>query len=69
MSIITKAILQCPLCSSKYIEKMAFKNKQLSSRCVFCNTVFEIINKSECCVYCSYSNVLCPEKQSENLNK
>ncbi|MFH6968871.1 GDCCVxC domain-containing (seleno)protein [Flavobacterium sp. FlaQc-28] len=63
--IVTKAILQCPECDSKYTERIPLKGKILSSRCVFCSAVFEITQPEQCCIYCAYGNVPCPEKQNE----
>ncbi len=61
--VITDAILECPLCHSKYPVKMPLISKHLSSRCNFCYEVFHINVKDECCVYCTYSNTSCPNSQ------
>lgn len=64
----TEAIMSCPNCGSKYKQKMPQIAKHINSKCVFCHTVFGITNTNECCVYCTYSNVLCLEAQKK-INK
>ncbi|WP_410504587.1 GDCCVxC domain-containing (seleno)protein [Maribacter sp. ACAM166] len=58
--------MNCPNCGSKYKQKMPQIGKHMNSKCVFCYTVFGIKNSKDCCVYCSYSNKLCPEAQKIN---
>ncbi|WP_394854129.1 GDCCVxC domain-containing (seleno)protein [Imperialibacter roseus] len=64
--IQTEAILECPSCHSKYRVQMPQRGKHLNSRCVFCGEVYSIKSEDECCVYCQYSNLLCPAKQKIN---
>ena len=61
--IITEAIICCPVCGSKYKQKMPQVSKHINTKCVFCQTIFGIKTVNDCCVYCAYSNVLCIEKQ------
>lgn len=63
-----KAILTCPNCGSKYKQNMPRIGKHMNSKCVFCHTVFGITDINDCCVYCAYSDMLCPEAQ-KNINK
>jgi len=64
--IKSDAIMSCPNCGSKYKIKMPHIGKHINSKCVFCHTVFGINNTNDCCVYCTYSDVLCPKAQKEN---
>lgn len=63
--INTEAIMQCPNCGSKYKQKMPQLAKHINNKCVVCSTFFGIGHTKECCVYCSYSNVICPTAQRE----
>ena len=63
-----QAIISCPICGSKYKQQMPKIGKHMNSKCVFCHTVFGINNTNDCCVYCTYSNILCPEAQKK-INK
>lgn len=59
----TEAIICCPVCGSKYKQKMPQIGKHINSKCVFCHTVFGIKNSDECCVYCTYSDKSCPQSK------
>ncbi|ADV50273.1 hypothetical protein Celal_2998 [Cellulophaga algicola DSM 14237] len=63
-----EAVLNCPVCGSKYKQKMPQIGKHINSKCVSCNTVFGINNTNDCCVYCTYSDVLCPKTQKKIKN-
>lgn len=58
-----EAMMCCPNCGSKYKQKMPLIGKHINNQCVFCHTFFGITNSDDCCVYCKYSNVLCPKAQ------
>jgi len=68
LKIITEAIMSCPICGSKYKQKMPQIGKHINNKCVFCHTIFGINNTDDCCVYCKYSNVTCPKAQKK-INK
>ncbi|WP_394336253.1 GDCCVxC domain-containing (seleno)protein [Arenibacter echinorum] len=55
--------MSCPICGSKYKEKMPQIGKHINSRCVFCHTLFGIKDTNDCCVYCTYSDKICPKAQ------
>lgn len=61
--IRNEAIVDCPICFSKFHVQMPQIAKHLSCRCVFCKVVFRIKEIKECCVYCRYSDTSCPERQ------
>jgi len=65
LNIETEAIMNCPICGSKYKQKIPQIGKHINSKCVFCHVVFRINNVNDCCVYCSYSDKLCPEAQKK----
>lgn len=68
LKINTEAIMTCPICGSKYKQKMPRIGKHINSKCAFCHTPFGITNINDCCIYCAYSNILCPEAQKK-INK
>jgi|26BtaG_2_1085354.scaffolds.fasta_scaffold00008_62 hypothetical protein len=61
--------ITCPSCGSKYQQKMPRKSKHINHKCVLCHTVFGISDITECCVYCAYSNELCPQAQKQKNKK
>jgi transposase-like protein len=67
--INTKAIMTCPICGSKYAQKMPKIGKHINYKCMFCNSVFGITNINDCCVYCKHSNALCPIAQKKANKK
>ena len=62
METITQAKLTCPRCGYDQILDMPSDACQFFYECVNCKTVLRP-NAGDCCVFCSYSNVLCPSKQ------
>jgi hypothetical protein len=65
LKINTEATMHCPICGSKYKQKMPQIGRHINNKCVVCHTFFGIKNINDCCVYCSYSNVICPEAQKK----
>ena len=62
--IETNAILTCPECNTKHKVVMPLEGKQHFFKCPNQKCEAEIsIEKDECCVFCSHSNMSCPAKQ------
>jgi hypothetical protein len=66
MKSITEATLTCPRCG--FAEKMAMP----TDACLFfhacrgCGAVLKP-NPGDCCVFCSFGDVVCPPKQTEKF--
>lgn len=58
------AVLTCPECGTKHNVIMHTEAKQHFFKCANKECGTEIFTKEgECCVFCSYSNSICPFKQ------
>jgi len=62
VQIITEATITCPMCGFQKTETMPRDACQFYYRCEGCGEMLRP-SKSDCCVFCSYANVVCPPKQ------
>lgn len=62
MEIITKSVINCPVCGHKKQEEMPTDACQYFYECVACKTILKPL-PGDCCVYCSYGTVKCPPVQ------
>ena len=62
MEVITRAKLTCPECGRSEDAEMPTDACQLFSDCLGCGTVLKP-KEGDCCVFCSYSDTVCPPKQ------
>ncbi|MFA6541292.1 MAG: GDCCVxC domain-containing (seleno)protein [Bacteroidota bacterium] len=63
MEIILTSILTCPRCGFKKEETMPVDACRFFYECTQCKTVLRP-KQGDCCVFCSYGTVPCPDKQS-----
>lgn len=61
--IVLDAVITCPHCGTKSREVMPTDACQHFYRCACCAEVLPP-RKGDCCVFCSYSDQICPPKQS-----
>lgn len=66
ISVIT-CVITCPSCSYKSTEIMPVNYCQIWYKCKKCEIVIKP-KKDECCIYCSYGNVMCPSKQKKEIH-
>ena len=62
IKIISTSTITCPLCGHRKGELMPTNACQYFYECEKCNEVLKPI-KGDCCVYCSYGDVVCPPIQ------
>jgi hypothetical protein len=62
MKIILDSVITCPVCGHSELETMPIDACQFFYECKNCHTVLKP-NPGDCCVYCSYGSVLCPQVQ------
>ena len=61
--IKTTSIIKCPVCGKEKEEKMPTNKCMNMYICTYCGA--EITPKDgDCCVFCSYGDTPCPDKQS-----
>lgn len=58
----TEATITCPVCNAKARESMPEDACQYFYRCTSCGEMLKPI-VGDCCVFCSYADVLCPPRQ------
>jgi len=61
--LILETIITCPNCGHKKEETMPVNACQFFYECENCKAILKP-KKGDCCVYCSYSTVLCPPMQN-----
>jgi hypothetical protein len=59
---VTEATITCPECGTARREAMPENACQHFYTCTSCGTMLRP-RQSDCCVFCSYSDQLCPPKQ------
>lgn len=64
MEIILQSTITCPNCGHKKEETMPFTACQFFYKCEVCQTVLKP-NAGDCCIYCSFGDVVCPPRQNE----
>ena len=62
-SIVLEATLTCPECEFVKTETMPTNACQFFYRCSACGTTLKPL-PGDCCVFCSYSDQMCPPRQS-----
>ena len=65
-TIKTTATITCPICHSRHVEEMPRDACQHFYKCKSCKTLIKP-KQGDCCVFCSYSDSLCPPKQVERF--
>ena len=66
--IIYRSIIYCPFCGFKKEELMPDNACQYFYECKNCGKILKP-KEGDCCVFCSYGTVKCPEIQRERLAK
>jgi hypothetical protein len=61
--IILEARITCPECSHTKLEEMPTNACQYFYACSGCETLLKPL-PGDCCVYCSYADVVCPPQQT-----
>ena len=61
--VITEARVTCPACGFEKSESMPTDSCQVVYRCERCGTLLRPL-PGDCCVFCSYSDQVCPPKQA-----
>ena len=64
MTVITAATLSCPECGTTHVEEMPSNACRFFYTCPSCSTRLRPL-PGDCCVFCSYSDQLCPPKQTD----
>lgn len=64
MEIILQSTITCPNCGHKKEETMPSTACQFFYKCEVCQTVLKP-NAGDCCIYCSFGDVVCPPRQNE----
>lgn len=59
---VLRATLTCPHCGKSKVEEMPQDACQWFYECVFCGELLRP-REGDCCVFCSYGDVVCPPKQ------
>lgn len=62
----TVATLTCPKCQAEQTAKMPENACQHFYKCQKCEEMLKP-EKGDCCVFCSYADVMCPPKQREQI--
>ena len=60
-------IITCPNCGSRSKEVMPENACQYFWQCPKCKTILKPL-QNDCCVYCSYGDIVCPPKQMDSNN-
>lgn len=60
-----QANIKCPNCGAETKEIMPKKKRVYFYACPKCYNILKP-KPGECCIFCSYADVKCPAKQSEN---
>jgi hypothetical protein len=62
--MVGTATLTCPECSSKHVEEMPVNACLFFYTCPSCSARLRPL-PGDCCVFCSYSDQVCPPKQAD----
>lgn len=66
--MILKSIIKCPECGFEKEETIPGDYCLIFYTCPSCDTLLER-KPGSCCIFCSYGNVKCLPKQTEDLNQ
>jgi hypothetical protein len=61
---VTEATITCPLCGTQARERMPDNACRFFYRCTGCRALLRP-KAGDCCVFCSYSDAVCPPKACE----
>jgi len=64
----SKTTVTCPSCGFRKDETMPEKGSVYFYTCTHCNKVLTPIF-GDCCVFCSYGSVMCPDEQKRALSE
>lgn len=64
-SIKIKSVIKCPICKFTKELMMPCDSCQILYECEECNARLKP-RKNECCIFCSYGTVPCPEMQKHS---
>lgn len=65
-AIVTKTVFTCPSCGARKEEEMPLDSSVHFYTCTHCQKVLKPIY-GDCCVFCSYATVICPQEQRRGL--
>lgn len=65
---ILTATITCPVCGFQEMLTMPEDSCQFLYRCSSCEAVSRPL-AGDCCVFCSYADVMCPPMQRESLGR
>jgi len=60
--VLLTATITCPHCGAAHVEEMPVDACRFFYTCSACATLLRPL-EGDCCVFCSYSDRLCPPKQ------
>lgn len=63
MPVVTEATITCSECGHASLEAMPMDACQFFYTCEGCGTTLRPV-AGDCCVFCSYSDQVCPPKQA-----
>lgn len=63
-ALVTEATITCPICGFSKREVMPVDACQRSYPCEGCQTMLNT-RPGDCCIFCSYADVVCPPEQAE----
>jgi hypothetical protein len=63
-AIILKSVISCPVCGFQKEETMPVDACEYFYQCEECKSVLKPL-AGDCCVFCSYGTVKCPQVQLE----
>ncbi len=63
--LVLQSVIVCPVCGFQTEETMPIDSCRFFYQCLNCKTVLKPI-KGDCCVFCSYGSIKCPEIQKTN---
>lgn len=63
-TVILESTITCPACGHRKTETMPTDACQYFYECGHCGTLLKP-NKGDCCVFCSFGDVICPPVQEE----
>ena len=64
MTVTLDATLTCPECGAARVEEMPTNACQFFYTCLACGARLRPL-PGDCCVFCSYSDQVCPPKQTD----
>ncbi|TAL39122.1 MAG: hypothetical protein EPN93_02610 [Spirochaetes bacterium] len=62
--IILQSVIHCPVCGFEREETMRTDSCLVNYLCASCGSILRPAN-DDCCVFCSFGSVKCPQKQAQ----